>query len=211
MWNSNYMYVQHISVTVGIIKVRWYRKIKKQCENCGNIFETWVEIEGTKRNLHNRKYCFDCSPFKSHNTKSLLKSGQNNYGNCKNCNKKLDNRNKVFCDQTCKLEYYYKIYIEKWKNHEVDGTRGNHGQLSQHVRKYIFEKYNYKCTKCGWSKINPYTNRIPLEVEHIDGNWKNSFEENLDLLCPNCHSLTKTYRGANRGHGRDITWIVKKK
>lgn len=77
------------------------------------------------------------------------------------------------------------------------------------MRRYIFEKFNNKCSKCGWSEINPYTNRIPLEIEHKDGNWKNSFEENLELLCPNCHSLTSTYRGANRGNGRDITWICK--
>ncbi len=44
---------------------------------------------------------------------------------------------------------------------------------------------------------NPYTQNIPLEVEHIDGNYKNNNEENLTLLCPNCHSLTATYKGAN--------------
>lgn len=31
-------------------------------------------------------------------------------------------------------------------------------------------------------------------------NW-----DNLRLICPNCHSLTSTYRGANRGQGRNIT------
>ena len=30
----------------------------------------------------------------------------------------------------------------------------------------------------------------------------NNKEENLILLCPNCHSLTQTYKGANRNHGR---------
>jgi 5-methylcytosine-specific restriction endonuclease McrA len=56
--------------------------------------------------------------------------------------------------------------------------------------------------RCGWDEINKYTNKIPLEVEHIDGNWKNNKEENLELICPNCHSLTKTYKGGNRGKGR---------
>lgn len=31
----------------------------------------------------------------------------------------------------------------------------------------------------------------PLEIEHIDGNALNNKEDNLILLCPNCHSLTK--------------------
>jgi hypothetical protein len=43
---------------------------------------------------------------------------------------------------------------------------------------------------------------VPIEVEHIDGDWRNSRVENLTLLCPNCHSLTATYRGLNRGRGR---------
>ena len=50
--------------------------------------------------------------------------------------------------------------------------------------------------------------RVRLEAQylfqHIDGNSKNNKEENLTLLCPNCHSLTKTYKGANRGNGRYI-------
>ena len=40
------------------------------------------------------------------------------------------------------------------------------------------------------------------QIEHKDGNHKNNHEENLTLICPNCHSLTETYKGANRGNGR---------
>lgn len=56
---------------------------------------------------------------------------------------------------------------------------------------------------------NPYTNTIPLEIDHINGDSEDNSEENLRLICPNCHSLTATYRGANRGKGRKITWILK--
>ena len=56
--------------------------------------------------------------------------------------------------------------------------------------------------RCGWCEINPTSGKIPLEIEHIDGNYKNNTEENLILLCPNCHSLTPTYRALNKGHGR---------
>jgi Zn finger protein HypA/HybF involved in hydrogenase expression len=66
----------------------------------------------------------------------------------------------------------------------------------------MFEKYDNKCARCGWAEINPTSGKIPLEVEHIDGNYKNTTEENLTLLCPNCHALTPTYRSLNIGHGR---------
>lgn len=162
----------------------------------------------------------ECSPFGKHNTKSNVSNLKtkdnryilqtNDYGKCKNCGEQLNAYGKLYCNNTCKNEYHYKNYIKKWKAHEVPGTKGNFGQISEYVRRYMFEKFQSKCSKCGWSKINPYTNKIPLEIDHIDGNWQNSYEDNLDLLCPNCHSLTKTYRGANRGNGRNITWVVKK-
>lgn len=36
--------------------------------NCNAHFPNRLKIEGKMRNLNNRKYCFECSPWKSHNT-----------------------------------------------------------------------------------------------------------------------------------------------
>ncbi len=120
---------------------------------------------------------------------------------CLNCLTKLNDNKKKYCSNKCQKEFEYKRYIEAWKNGLVSGMRGKY-QLSMHIRKYIFEKYNSKCSLCGWSKKNPYTNLIPLEIEHKDGNFENNLENNLILLCPNCHSLTSTYKGANINSGR---------
>ncbi len=120
--------------------------------------------------------------------------------NCLNCNEPIYKRNK-FCSNKCQKEYEYKEYIKKWKNNEETGIRGEY-QISMHIKTYLFNKYNNRCAKCGWGEMNIYTQNIPLEVEHIDGNYQNNVEENLILLCPNCHSLTSTYKGANREHGR---------
>ena len=119
---------------------------------------------------------------------------------CLYCKKPLLH-NKKYCNNTCQANYQYQEYIDKWKAGKVNGLKGKY-QISNHIRKYLLIKYNYKCSKCGWDKINPYTNISPLEIEHIDGDYTNNKEDNLLILCPNCHSLTSTYKGANKGKGR---------
>ena len=101
----------------------------------------------------------------------------------------------------CQRAFAYKQWIERWKRGEESGIRGDY-PTSNHIKRYLREKYGNKCSRCGWHKVNPFTKEVPLEVEHIDGDYTNNSEENLDLVCPNCHSLTATYKGANKGHGR---------
>lgn len=127
---------------------------------------------------------------------------------CINCNREIPSRNK-YCSIECQKEYEYKQYIEEWKLGKQDGMRGEY-QLSMHVKTYILRKYNYSCAKCGWGKRNPFTNNIPLEIDHIDGNYMNNREDNLIALCPNCHSLTSTYKGANLNNGRKSRKIYNK-
>lgn len=120
---------------------------------------------------------------------------------CLNCGKELVGRQTKYCSNSCQKEYEHKQWIERWKAGKETGMSGKYG-ISNHLKKYLLDKYGYKCARCGWSRINPYTNTLPLEIEHIDGNYQNNSEDNLIVLCPNCHSLTATYKGANRGKGR---------
>lgn len=121
--------------------------------------------------------------------------------NCLNCGKELTNKQTKYCCRNCQNDYQYKQWIVRWKDGEESGLRGKY-QISNHIRRYLFEKYENKCAICGWGEVNPYTNTLPLEIEHKDGNYTNNKEDNLILLCPNCHSLTATYKGANKGNGR---------
>ena len=119
---------------------------------------------------------------------------------CLNCNEEIKKSNK-YCSNICQKEYEYKRYIKDWKSNKVTGLKGEY-QISNHIKTYLFNKHNNKCARCGWGEKNEFTGKIPLEVEHIDGNYMNNSENNLILLCPNCHSLTSTYKGANLNNGR---------
>ena len=121
--------------------------------------------------------------------------------NCLNCEKELEKRQTKYCSNRCQKEYEHKQWIERWKTGLETGMRGKYG-ISEHLKKYLLDKYGHKCARCGWSKVNPFTFTLPLEIEHIDGTYSNNSEANLTILCPNCHSLTSTYKGANRGNGR---------
>jgi hypothetical protein len=68
------------------------------------------------------------------------------------------------------------------------------------LRKVLTELYGYKCSCCGvieWQGV-----QLTLQVDHVDGNAGNNMPSNLRLLCPNCHSITDTYCGKNKGRGR---------
>lgn len=119
---------------------------------------------------------------------------------CKCCSAEL-NSGKSFCSSVCSSTYKYQKYIESWLNGTCTSTTKGTG-ISSYIRKYLFEKYKNKCSCCGWGETNQTSGKVPLEVEHIDGDSQNNSPDNLTLLCPNCHSLTSTYKALNKGKGR---------
>lgn len=119
---------------------------------------------------------------------------------CKNCNKDISSQKK-FCSRSCSAKYNNKKRNDNgwkpdkkakeryWQETEFD-TLGDRSK-----RKRVLWEQDYKCNRCGLDEW--LGEKILLEFEHKDGNNKNNSRENLEFLCPNCHSLTPTWRGRN--------------
>lgn len=64
------------------------------------------------------------------------------------------------------------------------------------IKKRLIKERGYKCEVCLISEW--LGEKIILELEHCDGDNRNNLRENLKLLCPNCHSQTKTWKNRKR-------------
>ena len=110
------------------------------------------------------------------------------------------NKKNRYCSRQCQKKFEYSVFIQRWKDGLEQGFKGL-TQTSSFIRRYICEKYNNTCVTCGQTSIH---NNLPLtmQLEHCDGNSRNNKEENLLLLCPNCHTQTEFYGSKNKGRGR---------
>ena len=95
----------------------------------------------------------------------------------------------------------YTPKVGSREKYSLDEILIENSPISQKVLRGYIERHNlipYKCVNCGcdghWQG-----GLIALELDHIDGNNTNNTLSNLRYLCPNCHALTLTYRGKNKG------------
>lgn len=123
--------------------------------------------------------------------------------NCNYCgkeNKWGHSKFNKYCDTNCLQNHRYEQFISRWKKGLENGFKGT-SQTSNHIRKYVELKFNSTCQVCGQSSFHN-GKPLTLQLEHKDGNSRNNQEENLSLLCPNCHTQTPYYGSRNKGRGR---------
>lgn len=95
------------------------------------------------------------------------------------------------------IDFWVKMTEERKKIHKEKILKAEYEKLSfESLRFRILYEQENKCSKCG---IDTWLGeKIILELEHKDGNNKNNKRDNLEMICPNCHSLTSTWRGRNK-------------
>lgn len=167
------------------------------CEKCSASFPNSVIIDGKIRNLQNRKYCLDCSPFNQHNTKNLVNIQRTSTRNvfqlpddglrrCARCKEMLAVANFYFNRTGDKLTSYCKAC-----------ANAQTIKRQQALKRQCVLYKGGKCQRCGYSR---YVGA--LEFHHIDPKQKDfilsharntTFEKvkpEIDkcmLVCSNCH------------------------
>lgn len=159
-----------------------YNKKEKKVKYCINCDKEITTKYGTKFCGHS------CSAIYSNKKRKKIRY-------CVNCDVELGSKQKKYCSIICGCDHRKKIIFEKIES-------GDNTLNPNNYKNYLIHKHGKKCMDCGWCEINKYSNKIPIELEHIDGDSGNNSLENLKLLCPNCHSLTPTYKALNIGNGR---------
>jgi hypothetical protein len=107
-----------------------------------------------------------------------LKQAGGNYSNMKRLLQKLN----VDCSHWVGQSWNKDQQLKDWSQY----TRA----IS--LKPHLIKLRGHKCENCMLE--NWIDKKIPLEVEHCDGDRTNNQLENLKLLCCNCHALTPTWR-----------------
>jgi hypothetical protein len=118
---------------------------------------------------------------------------------CLACGDECKTPQAVYCSLRCQADHRYEQTTARWLAGEIEG--GTSRGLYKWARRWIIADRGEKCEQCDWAERNLVTGNVPLEVDHVV-DCDDHRPENLKVLCPNCHSLTPTYRALNKGNGR---------
>jgi Zn finger protein HypA/HybF involved in hydrogenase expression len=140
-----------------------------------------------------RKFCSSsCSS--SFNNRGKNRHNTNITKLCRHCSAPFTttiHKNKIYCKQCISNKIpSQNRRVVNLDNALTDSTR----------KKILIDIYGKKCSIClndTW-----LNGPIPIEIDHVDGNSDNNSQNNLRLICPNCHATTMTYKGKNKGNGR---------
>lgn len=166
----------------------------RNCLSCNKEYETTI--------LDERKFCNNsCSATYNNRLRGI--ENKTHDKKCIVCDNSIKQQH-TFCSNSCFIKNKQADIFNKIENGDVS-------LYEKQYKKYLISIHGNQCMECGWDKINKTTGKVPIQLEHIDGDSDNNKLDNLKLLCPNCHSLTPTYGALNKGNGRDSKRKIKRR
>jgi hypothetical protein len=158
-----------------------------------------MECVNCNKETANPKFCSrSCSAAFANKSKPKRKA---KLFSCVFCNKTKPYKKSgiLYCSQKCRNDSKVKL----WLDGKDSGYTGKAKALKKFIRAYIFKTRGTACSECGWDKKHP-DDGLPLtEIDHKNGNAENCSPDNLRVLCPNCHSMTSTFRARNKNSTRN--------
>lgn len=159
-----------------------------KCLKCSKPFKWKQFINGKARNLSNRRFCLECSPFGQHNTKQL------------HIPQKPNNKPSFIKIAVCICEICDKQYIySKCRGNSLQKCTACKTKIARIRRKLKMILYKGgKCIKCNYDKCitalefhhrDPTNKLFDIADSAYNRNWervKNEIDK-CDLLCSNCH------------------------
>lgn len=142
-------------------------------------------------------------------TVSLILSGQSGQSPSWNKGLTASNDKRVANGSKRAREVLVKLHQERNAKRLEQWKQGLIKVSAAQAKALLILERGARCKNCGWSETNPYSNTVPVELEHVDGDCYNNAYENVCVICPNCHALTSTYRGLNRGKGKGRKFYAK--
>lgn len=115
---------------------------------------------------------------------------------CQICFEKFPHRHaakavNLFCSKKCEGIHKQNRTYERYLLGEVH---------ERNTLRRLLKRLKHECWTCGIKQWKG--TELPLEIDHIDGDAGNDMPSNLRLVCPNCHAITPTWKGRNKGKGR---------
>jgi hypothetical protein len=146
-------------------------KLKNGKNCCSKSSNSCIKIKG--KNSEGLKKAYEEGRKSSEH---LHKEGVNNWAKGKHW----------FDDKRIKVDYNESTMF-------IENSKINSGI----IKNYLMEQkdFIYKCNNCNLNEW--FSHKIILEMHHKNGNEYDQRKENLEFLCPNCHSITDTYRCKN--------------
>ena len=153
----------------------------------------------------NPKFCSTSCAAKYNNRNGTYKR-KTLQGTCKSCSTAISSA-RTYCKECYSNNAVHTLKIPGW----LDGSwrGGTDAGLSKIIRNYLLKKENYSCQRCSFNVMHPDDGKTILEINHINGDGTDHSPENLEVICPNCHALTSSYRARNMGKGRPVYYLRK--